>query len=129
AYLFSKSGGAFTFASPKLVAADAAQSDFFGISVALSGNLALVGAYLKSGPLGPGATYAFTRMPSGSWSLASQEKLLAAGPGQFFGYAMAASSNTAVIDAFNAPDGSGFSNAGAAYVYTSTLPVPALGER
>ncbi len=68
-------------------------------------------------------------MPSGSWSLASQQKLVGSGTGQFFGYVMALDRNTAVIGAFGAPDSGGFSNAGAAYVFASTLPVPALGSR
>src|SRR5207302_1677104 len=46
AYVFLRRGGAWS-QQQKLTAADAAANDYFGISVALSGETALVGAYGK----------------------------------------------------------------------------------
>lgn len=125
AYLFSQSSGVWSSIAPKLVASDAAAADAFGISVALGRNLALIGAYGKSGASGPGAAYAFSNT-GGTWALQSQQELVAPTPGQYFGYVVAMSGATAVVGAFGASDGSGASDAGAVYMFGAS-PVPALG--
>ena len=57
-----------TFTQTKLLAADAAQYNYFGLSVAVRGDTAIVGAYGKSDLVrNAGAAYAFTRN-SGSWT-------------------------------------------------------------
>ena len=57
-----------TFTQTKLLAADAAQYNYFGLSVAVRGDTAIVGAYGKSDLVrNAGAAYAFTRN-AGSWT-------------------------------------------------------------
>ncbi|MGQ9895042.1 MAG: hypothetical protein ACUVSY_14670 [Roseiflexus sp.] len=57
-----------TFAQAKLLAADAAQYDYFGLSVAVKGDTAIIGAYGKSDlARNAGAAYAFTRN-AGDWT-------------------------------------------------------------
>jgi hypothetical protein len=62
AYVFRRSNGAWSQQGPALTASDAADGDFFGSAVAISGNTALVGAPRPtSGDIvGPGAVYVFT---------------------------------------------------------------------
>ncbi|HXN32351.1 MAG TPA: FG-GAP repeat protein [Polyangiaceae bacterium] len=122
AYVFTRSAGAWSQQAPTLLASDGAPNDAFGYSVALSGNTAVVGAYEKSGAFGPGAAYVFTEA-GGTWS---QQEVLAAGGGQYFGYSVATTGTTAVVGAFGASNDSG-----AAYVFASgsVSPVPALGDK
>ena len=100
-------GGAFQQA--KLTASDGAPGDIFGVSVAISGSTAVVGASFKNS--NTGAAYVFVR--SGAvWS--QQAKLTAADGSSFdrFGTSVAISGPTAVVGAFGQ-----FSNTGAAYVF------------
>jgi hypothetical protein len=102
AYVFSGSGTAWS-QQAKLLASDRASGDSFGESVALSGNTAVVGAYEKAGTNGPGAAYVFTET-SGTWV---QSEVFATAPGQYFGYAVAASGTTAVVGAYGASNDNG----------------------
>ncbi|MCU0658544.1 MAG: FG-GAP repeat protein [Polyangiaceae bacterium] len=125
AYVFIQTAGVWT-QQQKLLAADKANSDRFGYSVALSsdGNTALIGASEESdGDTGfNGAAYVFTRT-AGVWT--QQQKILAADKATFnyFGYSVALSfdGNTALIGAIWGDDGP--SDIGAAYVFTRTAGV------
>jgi hypothetical protein len=104
-----------------LSASDAATGDGFGISAALSGDTAVIGAAYRSdnGP-SSGAAYIFTR--SGSvWSQSA--KLLAPDgqPNDTFGELVALSGDTILV---NAPRHTvlGQSRAGAVYVFRRTSP-------
>ena len=124
AYVFVRDGSVWT-EQAKLAAADGASGDFFGFSIAVSGEMAVVGA--PSPPVGsgaddPGGAYVFVR--SGSvWT--EQAKLAAAdgAGGDSFGGAVSVSDGTAVIGSrgpagFGSPGGSGSSSGpGAAYVF------------
>lgn len=115
AYVFSRQGSSWIL-DAKLQATDGAPNDFFGASVALEGNTALVGAYWHDvdGRANQGAVYAFRRLQSG-WE---QQAKLAASDGaalEEFGRAVDLQGGRAVI-------GSEFSSAdparrGAAYVF------------
>ena len=124
AYVFAKSGSGWSSVGPALIAPDHAPNDAFGISVALTNSAAIIGAYERSGPQGPGAAYVFTKSGS-TWS--SSQTLLATDAGQYFGYAVAASNDTTIVGAFGAPDTSALSDAGAAYLFLSPAGAPALG--
>jgi hypothetical protein len=104
--------------SAKLLANDGANSDYFGFTVAISGETAVVGAYLEdtSPNTDNGAAYVFTRS-AGGWS--EQAKLLANdGAGSdYFGYSVAISGDTIVVGAYEEDTSSNTSN-GAAYVFT-----------
>ena len=83
----------------KLLASDGATGDYFGWSVALSGDYALVGAY-KDDDNGSssGSAYVFVRSGS-SWS--QQAKLLASdgAADDRFGYSVALSGDYALVGA------------------------------
>jgi hypothetical protein len=85
----------------KLLASDGACSDYFGISAAISGNYAFVGAS-KDDDNGEdaGAVYVFERDSNGNWN--QKTKLLASdgAASDRFGYSLAISNNYAIVGAF-----------------------------
>jgi hypothetical protein len=117
AYVFTRTGGAWT-QQAKLMASDAQANDYFGASVSVSGDTAVIGARLEdTGGSGAGAAYVFTRT-GGSWT--QQAKLMAsdAQESDQFGASVSVSGDTAVIGAY--AEDTGGSGAGAAYVFTRT---------
>jgi len=124
AYVFVRPSGGTTWTQQQeLVASDAAYQDFFGSSVALSGdgNTVLIGAYGKNvnrhGQAG--AAYVFVR-PSGGTAWTQQQELTASDADyqDLFGYPVALSGdgNTALIGA-SLKTVTGQMQAGAAYVF------------
>ncbi len=114
AYVFVRTGEVWN-QQQKLVASDAAESDLFGHSVALSENTTIIGAIFDDdGGSGSGATYIFVRS-TGVWN--EQQKLTAsdAAAGDNFGYSVSLSADTAIIGAIYDDDGG--SDSGAAYVF------------
>jgi len=116
AYVFIRSGTVWT-QQAKLTASDAAVNASFGVSVAVSGDTALVGAYTDNHAGGnvAGLAYVFVRS-GGVWT--QQAKLTAsdAAGGDYFGWSVAVSGDTAVIGAVS-DDHAGGTNAGSAYVF------------
>ncbi len=119
AYIFTRSGTLWS-QQAKLIAGDGASPDRFGISVALSGNTALVGAYVDDTPAGgdAGSAYIFTR----SGTLWSQQAKLTASDGapiDRFGFSAALTGDTALVGAYldDTPAGA---DAGSAYIFTRT---------
>ena len=96
----------------KLTASDPAADEWFGYSVSVSGDTAVVGAYGKDDD--HGAAYIFVYSGE-SWS--QQAKLTASDrmPTDWFGYAVAISGDTAVIGAIGDDDNG--TESGAAYVF------------
>lgn len=88
----------------KLTASDAAAGDQFGQSVAVSGNIVVIGSYLEDRPncTDCGAAYVFER-PSRGWSgpLTQTAKLTAsdAADGDWFGQAVSISGDIVVVGA------------------------------
>ena len=117
AYVFTDDGtGAWSY-QDKLTAPDAAASDLFGYSVALSNSTALIGAYRDDDDgTSSGSAYVFTDDGAGAWSY--QDKLTApdAAASDLFGYSVALSSSTALIGAYGDDDGG--TSSGSAYVFT-----------
>jgi hypothetical protein len=108
AYVYVRSGTAWT-QQVKLTASDGVARDYFGNSVALSGDTALVGAYLKANYTG--AAYVYVR----SGSVWTEQAKLTASDGatqDLFGSSVALSGDTALIGAYGKAN-----DAGAAYVY------------
>ena len=104
AYVFTRSGGVWT-QQQKLTASDAAENDYFGYSVSVSGDTAVVGAYYNDdGGSNSGSAYVFTRS-GGVWT--QQQKLTAsdAAANDWFGCSVSVSGDTAVVGAYMDDDG------------------------
>ena len=111
AYVFVRNGTNWS-QQQKLIALDGAAGNNFGVSVALAGETALVGAY-ATGP-NQGSAYVFIRNGV-SWSQQQKLQALDASQGDFFGFSVALSGETALIGSLLA-DGTTI-NTGAAYVF------------
>jgi hypothetical protein len=116
AYVFEKNGNVWIEVA-KLTAADADAGDGFGRSVALDGDVALVGAPSKdSAPsFDQGAAYVFERL--GTWTQAAKLTASDAVTSDFFGFSVALALPRALIGA-SAHDHVA-SNAGALYAFES----------
>jgi len=109
AYVFTRSGSTWT-QQAKLNASDGEDHDFFGYSVSVYGDTAVIGA--NGNDLGKGSAYVFTRNGS-TWT--QQAKLNASGgeANDLFGSSVSVYGDTAVI---GADYDDGFN--GSAYVFT-----------
>ncbi len=121
AHVFIRSGSSWS-QQAELSASDGDYSDCFGISVAVLGDTALVGAYGHGSPAaGAGSAYAFTRSGS-SWSqqceLGSSDPVSA----DWFGVSVALDGSSAVIGSFG--DDTGGANAGSAHVFGMSFVTP-----
>ena len=99
----------------KLTASDAAFFDFFGASVAVSGDTAVVGSPADGD--GSGSAYVFTRDGLGVWT--EQHKLTAsdAAADDQFGFSVAVSGDTVVVGSPGDDDAGPGSASGSAYVF------------
>ena len=116
AYVFVRSGTSWT-QQTKLTSTDGALGDNFGISVAVSGNTAVVGAFGDEiGSSRQGSAYVFARSGT-TWT--QQAKLITSdgAPIDQAGRSVAISGDTAVIGANQADVGAN-TDQGAAYVFT-----------
>ncbi len=114
AYVFVRSGNTWT-QQAKLTASDGATSDRFGLSVAISGDYALVGAYLDDMAVNQGSAYVFMRSGT-TWT---QQAKLTASDGttsDFFGISVALSGDYALVGAFRDDIGAN-NDQGSAYVF------------
>jgi len=113
-YVFVRSGGTW-LQQQKLNASDAAEGDYFGSSVSLSGDTVIIGARGDNDPgTDIGSAYIFVRS-GGTWT--QQQKLTASdgAVGDEFGYSVSLSGDTVVIGARWDDDAGG--NSGSAYVF------------
>ena len=114
AYIFRRQGTEWV-EQAKLVASDEARSDYFGISVAIDDDTALVGAHRTNEPLADcGTVYVFDRSGE-SWNQTA--RLTAPDPDSFayFGFSVGIDGDTAIIGATR-DDEKGI-DAGAAYIF------------
>jgi FG-GAP repeat len=129
-YVKPASGWANMTQVAKLTSSD--NGEGFGVSVAISGNTIAVGAANTSNfsrsrlnrpnsapAAGPGAAYVFVKPASGWKDMTETAKLTASDgqPGDAFGDSVSISGPTIAVGAFFAPDSSGNSFAGKAYVF------------
>jgi acyl-[acyl carrier protein]--UDP-N-acetylglucosamine O-acyltransferase len=138
-YVFTRSGGAWS-QQAYLKASNTDAGDFFGSSVALSGNTLAVGVHQEASAAtgvngdqssnaaeNSGAVYVFTRS-GGAWSQQAYLKASNTGNSDFFGGSVALSDNTLAVGAYgensNATGVNGdqssnaASDSGAVYVFT-----------
>ncbi|MFH1355895.1 MAG: Ig-like domain-containing protein [bacterium] len=112
----------------KIVASDAASNDSFGISVSISGDNALVGAYLDDDDgASSGSAYLFTRSGD-SWSQADKFTASDAAVASYFGISVAISDINAVIGSVYESMGEPYGKK-QAYIFSAyTVPVADAGE-
>ena len=116
AYVFVRAADGTWSQQAKLTAADGAANDWFGGSVSVSGDTAVIGADLDDDKgSDSGSAYVFVRVADGTWS--QQAKLTAADGAAYdnFGYSVAVDGDTAVIGAYCDDDKGSMS--GSAYVF------------
>jgi len=113
AYIFTRAGTSWS-QQAELLRSDAGDWDYFGHSVAISGDTALVGAYGKTinGNSFTGAAYVYTRSGT-TWSQQTELTAADGADGDALGSAVALSGDTALVAAHGRS-----TFAGAAYVFT-----------
>ena len=116
-YIFYRSGTNWN-QQAKITASDAQANDQFGCSVSISGDYAIVGAYLEAaGGIGAGALYSYLRNGV-TWSEKSKITASDAQANDQFGCSVSISGDYAIVGACYEDHG-GIDNAGAAYIYES----------
>ncbi|WP_298609480.1 FG-GAP repeat protein, partial [uncultured Spirosoma sp.] len=133
AYVFSQNqGGADNWGQvKKIVANDQGAEDLFGLSVAISGNLIVVGAYQEDEDASgtntvtdAGSAYVFSRNQGGTDNWGQVKKLVASdrGAGDLFGNSVSISGSLIVVGAYREDENTSGTNtitdAGSAYVFS-----------
>ncbi len=114
AFVYLRSGSGWTQAA-KLTASDGEAEDYFGCSVAISGDCAIVGAYEEDERgTGSGAAYVFQRSGSG-WAQVAKLTASDGAAGDRFGCSVALDGEYALVGAYVAAGA--WDNSGAAYVF------------
>ena len=116
AYIFQDDGAGNWTQIDKLLAGDGAAGDYFGMSVGISGDTVVVGAFaVDDNGTDSGAAYIFQDDGAGNWT--QIDKLLAddGGADDEFGRAVAIVDDTVVIGAWGDDDKA--ADAGAAYIF------------
>ncbi|MDH5753103.1 MAG: Ig-like domain-containing protein, partial [Deltaproteobacteria bacterium] len=126
AYVFKRDPGTGNWSqTQKLMASDAQADDWFGWSVSISGDYAIVGAYAEDGGTGDpvsgaGAAYVFQRDPgTDNWNEVAILHASDAQADDSFGHSVSISGDYAIVGAVNEDGGTGdpLTWAGAAYVF------------
>ena len=99
----------------KLFASDGAADDEFGISIAVDGDIAVVGA--RQDDTRNGSAYVFTKV-SGVWSQAAKLTASDGAADDEFGYSVAVDGDTIVVGAHQNDADTNNNDEGAAYVFT-----------
>ena len=119
AYIFKRDGTDWS-QEDKIVATDPAASDFFGISVSISGDYAIVGAYRDDdGDYDTGSAYIFKRDGT-SWNQTSKIVASDAASGDYLGNSVSIDGDYAIVGA-DQDDDEG-SQSGSAYIYSIKTP-------
>jgi hypothetical protein len=121
AYVFTLAGNGTWSLQQELTASDAAASDSFGNSVAVTGTTAVVGApfHEVDGHGEAGAAYVFTQGGTGAWSQQAEFTASDGHTGDLFGDSVSVSGPVAIVGAYQHDVGTNVS-AGAAYVWIET---------
>ncbi|MGK7940922.1 MAG: LamG-like jellyroll fold domain-containing protein [Crocosphaera sp.] len=115
AYIFAYDGESWT-QTAKLQPTDLEEGDYFGYSVAISGDYAVVGAYREdSAGSYAGAAYIFA-YDGESWKQTAKLQPMDLEEGDYFGYSVAISGDDAIVGAMYAKGTVG-SFAGVAYIF------------
>ena len=128
AYIFERDGLGNWTQAQKLTASDRAAFDYFGHSVSISGDYAIVGAYGESEDASganfqnaAGSAYIFERDGLGNWTQAQKLTASDRASGDYFGHSVSISGDYAIVGAYREDeDASGAntqSQAGSAYIF------------
>jgi hypothetical protein len=112
AYIFGKDVDGSWNQVQKLTASDGDHDDYFGHSVAISGNTAIVGVY---GDDNKGSAYIFENV-DGSWNQVQKITASDGDDSDYFGKSVAISGNTAIVGAYYDDDKG--DRSGSAYIFT-----------
>ena len=117
AYIFEKGANWPATETQKITASDATTFDQFGLSVGISGDTAIVGAYLDDGA-GADSGAAYIVEKGANWPTTETQKITASDAAGFeqFGYSVAISGATAIV-------GANLDDTGSAYVFGLTCPL------
>ena len=119
AYIFERTGTNSWNPGVKLQAPDGEPGDFFGHSVAISGEYAIVGAFQEdANGNNSGAVYVFQRTGTNTWDNGTKLVAFDGEPGDSFGISVAMDGQFAIVGA-NFEDARGL-DAGAAYIFRRT---------
>jgi len=125
AYVFSRDGGGTWTEQAVLRASDAQAYDYFGRSVSISGDAAVLGAYGEDGGPGApasnsGAAYVFRRDGGGTWSEQTVLRAFDAQAGDGFGWSVSIAGDRAIVGAAAEDGGAGnpAGSSGSAYVFS-----------
>ncbi len=111
-YIFHRTGTNTWDGGIKKTASDAQDSDYFGHSVSISGDYAIVGAYREDEEgSNAGAAYIFHRTGTNTWEEVEKNTATYAYQGDYYGCAAAISSDHSIVGAYGA-----YYNYGAAYI-------------
>ncbi|MFO0755338.1 MAG: hypothetical protein U0359_02530 [Byssovorax sp.] len=127
AYVFTRTNGTWT-EQQELTAPDGAHNDFFGASLALDGDTALVSAYNDDidADVDRGSVYFFTRA-NGTWGKGERLTASDGKAGDRFGFSVALDGDTALIGA-SFDDVGGSAKQGSAYLFTRSGQVWTEGQ-
>jgi len=115
AYIFQRQGEIWSQKS-KLTAIDGNANDYFGFSVSISKNFAVVGSYRKKYiETASGGAYLFKQVGD-TWKQVAKLHASDASTDEYFGYAVSISDNYAIIGSYGDDDKGG--NSGSAYIYS-----------
>jgi hypothetical protein len=116
AYIFRRTGTSTWDAGTKIIASDDAQADLFGYGVGISGDYAIVGAFLNDdGGTNSGSAYIFRRTGTNAWDAGT--KIIASddAQGDNFGWSVGISGDYAIVGAPLNDDGG--DSSGSAYTF------------
>ena len=115
-YVFYRTGTNTWDAGTKIMASDAEAYDYFGSSVAISGDDVIIGAFREDeGGIDTGAVYTFQRSGINTWGAGTKVVASDAETYDYFGASVAISGDYAIIGAPEEDERG--DNAGAAYIY------------
>jgi hypothetical protein len=124
AYVFNVTTGALVHTLDNPNAYDATANDYFGYSVAISGNYAIVSAFGEDdvGGTGSGKAYIFNVTTGALVHTLNNPNAYSTSAGDGFGYSVAISDNYAIIGA-SGEDDAGGTGSGKAYIFNVTTGV------
>ncbi|MCF7910788.1 FG-GAP repeat protein, partial [Candidatus Pacearchaeota archaeon] len=113
AYIFKKNATGQYEELNKITASDGASGDFFGYSVSISGDYAIVGAYQDDDDgLSSGSAYIFQKNATGQYEELNKITASDGAADDFFGYSVSISGDYAIVGALLSS-----SSTGAAYIF------------